>query len=79
MEEDRKKTPWYYRPWVVVLLLFFVLGPFGLPLVFKNPSFRRGTKVFLTLATLLYTAYLVWATVKIIQSLSGLFSPLRAY
>ena len=75
-EEPPKKSQWYYRPWVVILLLFFVLGPFGLPFVFKNPNFRLRTKIFLTVLTLAYTAYLVWVTFKAVQAVSGMVSAL---
>jgi hypothetical protein len=50
---------WYYRPWSVVLLLFFVLGPFGLPLLWKSPRFSRGLKIALTVAVVAYSALLV--------------------
>ena len=50
---------WYYRPWSVVLLLFFVLGPFGLPLLWKSPGFSRGLKIALTVAVVAYSALLV--------------------
>jgi len=53
---------WYYRPWVVLLLLFLVLGPFGLPLVYKSPAFNRPWKIFLTVLTLAYTLYFVAVT-----------------
>ena len=50
---------WYYRPWSVVFLLFFVLGPFGLPLLWKSPGFSRGLKIVLTIAVMAYSALLV--------------------
>ena len=43
---------WYYQPWSVVLLLLFVLGPFGLPLLWKSPAFSRGMKLTLTIVVL---------------------------
>ena len=52
-------TTWYYRPWAVVVLLFLVLGPFGLPLLWKSPSFTRGWKIVLTVAMAIYTVLLV--------------------
>ena len=58
---------WYHEPWVVLLLLFFVLGPFGLPLVYQSPKFNRGWKIILTLAMVAYTGYVIYATVKIVQ------------
>jgi hypothetical protein len=51
-------TPWYYRPWGVLLLLFVVLGPLGLPLLWRSPSFTRGWKIVLTVAMVVYTALL---------------------
>jgi hypothetical protein len=52
-------TPWYYRPWAVVLLLFLVLGPLGLPLLWRRPSFTRGWKIALTVAMAVYTLLLI--------------------
>ena len=73
---DKPKLAWYYQPWIIVLSLFFVLGPFGLPLVFKHPTFSRTTKIFLTVLTLVYTAYLIWITIKATQAVSGMISAL---
>jgi len=40
-------TPkWSYRAWPVVLLLFLTLGPFGLPLLWRSPSFSLGMAAF---------------------------------
>ncbi len=52
-------TPWYYRPWGVLVLLFFVLGPLGLPLLWKSPGFTRGWKIVLTALMVIYTVMLV--------------------
>ena len=52
-------TPWYYRRWGVLLLLFVVLGPLGLPLLWKSPSFTRGWKIVLTALMVIYTVMLV--------------------
>ena len=49
-------TRWYYRPWAVVVLLFVVLGPLALPLLWRSASFTRGWKIVLTLATVAITA-----------------------
>lgn len=69
---------WCYRPWIVVVLLFFVLGPFGLPLLYKSPKFSKGWKWGFTILTLCYTGYLVWATVKTMEALSGSLAQLQA-
>lgn len=48
---------WYHNIWVVLLLIFFVLGPFGIPLIWGSPKFSRAVKVALTLLTLAYTGW----------------------
>ncbi len=62
---ERGKVKWYLRPMGVVLLLFFVLGPLGLPLLYKSPSFGKRMKVILTVAVLVYTSFLILSTVEI--------------
>jgi peptidoglycan/LPS O-acetylase OafA/YrhL len=63
--EKEGKVKWYLRPLGVVLLLFFVLGPFGLPLLYKSPKFSKKLKILLTIAVMIYTAYLISATIEI--------------
>jgi hypothetical protein len=60
-------TRWYYRPWAVVVLLFLVLGPLGLPLLWRSPSFSRSSKVVLTVAMLVYTALLAESLVVAVR------------
>jgi len=50
---------WYYRPVWVLVILFGVLGPFGLPYLWKSPSFSRRLKVMLTILVLAYMTILV--------------------
>jgi hypothetical protein len=68
LKEDRK-LKWYLRPIGVVLLLFFVLGPFGLPLLYKSPKFGRMSKIILTIAVVVYTSYLFFASLEIAKEL----------
>ena len=65
MAEDEGKIKWYLRPISVVLLLFFVLGPLGLPLLYKSPKFSKTLKVILTIVVVLYTCYLIFAILEI--------------
>lgn len=57
--EPPASPAWYYRPWAVVGLLFLVLGPLGLPLLWKSPSFSRTWKIVLTVAMVVYSVLLV--------------------
>ena len=72
-----EKIPWYYQPWVVILLLIFVLGPFGLPLVYKSPKFNRPAKIILTVLTAIFTVYLLWATVEAVKSAGAVYQKYR--
>ena len=58
---------WYYRPVWVLVLLFLVLGPFGLPYLWKSPSFSRPLKVLLTLLLLAYMALFIGETIRVIR------------
>ena len=53
----------------IVLLLFFVLGPFGLPLLYKSPAFSKKLKIILTIAVIIYTSYLIFASLEIARLL----------
>ena len=48
-------------------MLFFVVGPFGLPLVWKHPRFARWVKWTLTVLMVLYTGLLIHTTVAMVQ------------
>jgi hypothetical protein len=63
--DDASHPRWYLRPSFVILLLFFVLGPFGLPLLFKSPGFGKTWKIILAVAVIVYTVYLLFASLKI--------------
>ena len=59
---------WYYRPVWVLILLFLVLGPLGLPYLWRSPRFTRALKIVLTIAVIAYTGLLVGETIRIVQA-----------
>ena len=63
-------SKWYQNVWLLLILLFFVLGPFGLPLVWKHPRFSRATKLTLTLVMVVYTVVLVQLTMRMFQAVT---------
>ena len=63
-----RQSKWYYNVWFVLFMLFFVLGPFGLPLAWKNPRFARWVKIVLSLAMVLYTVILIQLTVNMARA-----------
>ena len=48
MREKEKITAPPERPWVVLLMIFVLLGPLGLPMLWKSPHFSRHWKGLLT-------------------------------
>jgi hypothetical protein len=77
MLKEERKTKWYLKPVSVVVLLFFVLGPFGLPLLYKSPKFGKASKIVLTVVVMVYTAYLVFASLEIAKELYMKMEELR--
>jgi hypothetical protein len=65
MPKEIRKVKWYLRPSSVVLLLFFVLGPFALPLLYRSPHFSKTLKIILTLVVIIYTSYLIFVSLEI--------------
>jgi hypothetical protein len=54
-DTQQKKESWILSKAGVLVMLFLVLGPFGLPFLYKSPAFTKGQKVFWTVMALLYT------------------------
>ena len=69
MVKEDEKTKWYLKPVSVVLLLFLVLGPLGLPLLHRSPKFSKAAKIALTAVVMLYTFYLIFVALKVAQGL----------
>ena len=65
-----QRPRWYYNIWFVLAMLLFVLGPLGLPLVWKNPRFNRGIKYALTALMIVYTVGLIKLTVQMVRAVS---------
>ena len=62
------RTKWTHRPIVVLVLLFLVLGPLGLPYLWQSPHFSRRWKIVLTWAVAAYTAFLMIETVRVFRA-----------
>ena len=77
MEEPSEPLKWYYKPGMVVVLLFLVLGPFGLPILYKSPKFNKPWKILLTILMIPYTWYMGVLTVKSIRETSQRVSEMQ--
>jgi hypothetical protein len=70
MNEENKKPglKWYHKPvWIFVAIL--AAGPLALPMVWTSPALKRWHKILISLALVLFTIWLVKASMDIFQSL----------
>ncbi|MDP8263697.1 MAG: hypothetical protein P9M13_10420 [Candidatus Ancaeobacter aquaticus] len=68
----KDNAKWYYSRAFVLVMLFFVLGIFALPLLWYSPRFSRFSKAVLTIVIVFLTLGAVWAIraeVMLIQEL----------
>ncbi len=66
-EIAEKPLSWTESRVVVLLLLFAVLGPIALPMLWRSRRFTRGWKIGLTVAVLLMTVALCWYSAKVVM------------
>jgi len=50
--------------------LIFCIGTFWLPLLYKSPQFSKKLKIILTIVVMIYTPYLIIASLEIGRKLS---------
>jgi hypothetical protein len=67
--EPAAPPKWYHNVWFVLVMLLFVVGPFGLPLVWKNPAFPRWVKWALTVVMVCYTLWLLDLTIRMTRAI----------
>jgi hypothetical protein len=66
------KTPWYGKT-AVLIVSFLTVGPFALPLVWFNPTYRRRTKIIVTVIVLALTGVLVAAAFNAVRTIYGYY------
>ena len=64
----QRRAHWYHeRHWLLVLI-FFVLGPLAIPLVWSSPVVSRRGKIVLTVVAVAYTLATLGAMVEAVRS-----------
>ncbi len=66
--KPKPKTKWYYSTSAIVIGLL-VVGPFALPLVWKNPKYKVITKVIITIVVIAVTIWLCYLVGHMYQRL----------
>ena len=62
------KDKWYFQPYVLVIA-FLSVGPFALPLVWRNPRFSRRSKTLISIAIIVLSYLLGVVLVKSVKSI----------
>ena len=76
---EAPKPKWYYSIWFVLVMLFLMLGPFGLPLLWKSPRFPQWAKIALTIVLALYTYWLIAATMTAVRAIVDHYGQLQSF
>lgn len=58
----------YHRPMVVLGLLFFVVGPLALPLLWRSETFTRNQKIAVTIVNLAFIGGIVLAMLAVFRA-----------
>lgn len=66
---NSEKPKWYYNRWMVLVTLFLVAGPVGLPLLWRSPQFSDRAKWLLTAVVLIYTVTVLVLFVVTLQKM----------
>jgi len=55
---------WYHKTWGIVILLFLVLGPLAIPLLWRSPVIPRERKLLLTILCIAFIAFFGWILIQ---------------
>ena len=70
-----KGISWYHHTWGIMILLFVVLGPLAIPLLWRSPVISRERKWVLTLACLALFSVIGWTLIQtylgLIEEITG--------
>ena len=66
-KKQRQGDAWYYHPVWILVLAFFVLGPFALLLVWKSQKMGTAFKLIMAAMILAYTWYCFYFTYRLVM------------
>jgi len=73
---EQQHNSWIFSRTGILVMLFLVLGPFGLGLLYKSKCFSRKAKIFLTVSVLIYTGIITAIFVVLVMYMYRLISQL---
>ena len=66
----------HQRPWFILGMLFFVIGPLALPMLWRSSHFSRSQKLAISVANLLFVLGLALGMVLLFHSYMKMLSSL---
>ncbi len=63
---------WYHSPAFVILMLFVIIGPLAIPLLWRSPRFSTTAKWAITVVNVVYTLLMLYALKEAYLKLTGL-------
>jgi ABC-type methionine transport system permease subunit len=73
MLQEQNKAPWYFNS-MSLIVSFFCVGPFMLPLVWLNPKMSRNAKIGATAAIVLVSLALGLATARALRIIAASYN-----
>ena len=74
--DDQKQKKWYFRTRSLIVSFFFI-GPFILPLVWANPGFSKKKKIIVSVVIVVFTYLLSVVFFKSLKSLNSYYQLLQ--
>jgi hypothetical protein len=71
----RPTTKWYFST-ANILISFLFVGPFALPFVWFHPSYKKTTKIVVTVFVSIITALIIWLLMKLVPKIWEYYSQL---
>ena len=76
-DSSAERPSWWDRPWFIVLMLFLVLGPLALPLLWRSRQFSPGWKIALTVLVTVLTGWLCWKLWLALQQTAAMLDQIQ--
>jgi hypothetical protein len=76
-DSSAERPSWWDRPWFIVLMLFLVLGPLALPLLWRSRQFSLQWKITLTVLVTVLTGWLCWRLWLALQQTAAMLDQIQ--
>ncbi|MFA4988677.1 MAG: hypothetical protein WC572_03645 [Candidatus Omnitrophota bacterium] len=70
--DNKRPEKWYFKTWSLVLS-FFCVGPFMLPLIWFHPLFSKKSKIIISVVVIVFTAVLAFFFIRSLKSLGDYY------